>query len=317
MTTRNATRRWPCFSAVFCALLLTAPMASYGGENVACSAPQTKRQLSSMTCRDARKEAANRTFVLSGKPDQDGKVESLTIQVFEGTALKQTITEKDGPYSLSEDGVRLADYNFDGHVDLSLALGQEDIQGNAGSEFWLYNSETKQFEVSKEMNDKLWIDPTIDAKAKTLEVGGRSSCCSSETGTYHWVGKHLRTMERTVSGSTQVGRYLSDVLSLKKFANSKENNGSFCGDTTYHYNDEEKVTSLTISTDGGGPCSGSDLYLEQARGREKSSKGTLLDGALTHGNVTDIYKKGLLLSRTVTFNPPKTEDEVFDGDKEN
>jgi hypothetical protein len=89
---------------------------------------------------------------------------------------------------------------------------------------------------------------------------------------------------------------LSDVGSIQSFSQATP---LVCTTYTKLYNDVGRITKLIIETDGD-PCDDEHSYQNHGQGTDST-----LTGTRTHGNVVDVYQAGILMQRTIIYDPPK------------
>lgn len=301
------TWRVPALYAALLALQATAFAAPPATGDITCQDPVVSGTAFTMKCAYEH-QSMPLTLVMHGKIDDDRAVPE-TIEVRADGKLRQTLTvESNGVElnSLATQAFTSIDLNFDGYDDLQVWTATS-AGPNSGYAFWLYDPAKMQFDRREDLDDKFsGFELDSDPAAKTIGVSGRVSCCAWEVATYQWVGTQLLQTIDVESGGIIYGLLapdgpLADVPSVQAFVKASGDKGAICATRTDTLDATGAITKEVIETDGG-PCAddGSDDYRSRAIGLDKT-----LNGTRRHGNVTDLYKAGILLRRTIVYDPPK------------
>jgi len=157
----------------------------------------------------------------------------------------------------------LMDVNFDGYADIKLATSTS-AGPNMGYDYWLYEPKTGVFRATKLGEQLSGFDVMLDAKTKTINVNGRSSCCSWNITTYAWRGSALQAVES------------SDTLSFSPVAlPGFDPTATLCGSQTKHFNDAGLVTRVDFELDSVKDFTpGGDNICDKP---QLTAQGTLLD----------------------------------------
>ncbi len=237
------------FVTIFLSMAVIAPLYAKPGKNheikdsPICEKYIIKGRQISVKCAFPKSKDHIST-IISGSFEFYGDTNTVTENDIDWIHLSKLIIMKNGKKSqeiniestennirLSDflNAVRLMDLNFDGYDDIQL-LVLPTASVNAVYEYWLYNSDTQQFEHS-DLRDKLFgFDVTPDPKTKTIFIQSHSGCCYNWETTYHWVANELRKKTELYYGAI----VMSDA----------------CGQTITHYNDNEETISMDIESSG-------------------------------------------------------------------
>ena len=217
------------------------------------SADQTKTAGSRFSITCTARDNSHLLVVLSGSaaksPDGNDAFDKVTV--FRNGAKLQEIAAR-GEFCTGDDRlVEFVDINFDGFDDLKV-MTSTSAGPNAGFDYWLFNPNSGKFEHS-DIGDALsGFDVTPNARAKTISVTGRSSCCEWENATYKWIGPKLR-----MQSLSSIGLFNIDVPPLD------QDNPQFCGTQKKHFDDGGRLVSVDYQRDTSkGACSDGDSPAE-------------------------------------------------------
>lgn len=294
---------WRLVALCGVALLLT-PVAGHAAATITCEAPAVSGTSFAMTCAYTH-QSRPLTLVLRGAVDNsqhDLDTATATpseVMILDAGKLRQTLkVESDGvPLNgLQQQAFESLDLNFDGYDDLKVWT-ETSAGPNSGYAYWLYDPAKAMFVRQQDLDDKLsGFEVSVDPKTKTIATSSRDSCCAWSVDTYHWVNDRLMQLTEEESGAIDLGDTLSDVASVQAFHAIAP---LFCATRTHFYNDAGLITQEVIKT-AGDPCDDAQDYRQQAKRLDAT-----LNGIKRHGNVTDVYRDGLLLQRTIVYNPPR------------
>jgi hypothetical protein len=284
--------------------LLGASATCRAAPAITCEAPVVSGTVFAMTCAYPH-QSRPLTLVLRGAVDDtQHDLDTATAKPAEVTILdagkpRQTLkVESDGVSlnGLQNEAFESLDLNFDGYDDLKVWTATS-AGPNSGYSYWLYDPAKAAFVRRQDLDDKLsGFEVSVDPKTKTLATSGRDSCCAWSVDTYHWVTGKLMQISDVESGVIDLGDALSDVASIQAFRAATP---LFCATRTHFYNDAGLITRDVIET-AGDPCEDADDYRKTAKGLDAT-----LNGTKRHGNITDLYRNGLLLQRTIVYDPPR------------
>lgn len=289
-----------------CGALLLLPVSARAAAALECGDPEVNGASFSMTCRYAH-QSMPLTLVMHGAVDDadhdlsTARAIPRSIDIRDATGLRQTLAVA------SDDGVSLnelprqafisIDLNFDGEDDLQVWT-ETSAGPNNGYAFWLYDRPTRKF-VRREDLDALLsgFEIATDAAARTLSVSGRDSCCDWSVSTYHWVNAQLMPVSDEETGMLDVTESLGDVPAIRAFAAKSAAGMMICATVRRLYDAAGKINATVIETQGD-PCEDAQDY-RKAPGQPDSA----LTGTRRHGAVSDEYREGVLLRRTVGGDP--------------
>lgn len=293
--------------AVLCAVgVLLFPVASRAAPVIACQKPVLNGKNFAMTCSYTH-QSMPLTLVMRGTVrDDQHDLQTATaipveIDVQADGKVRQTLKMRsDGVWlsSLAKDAFESIDLSFDGYDDLKV-WSATSAGPNNGYAFWLYNPASGTFERRKDLDDKLsGFDVSLDPAKKILSTSARASCCEWDIDTYRWAGSRLLQISDSASGELFTGdaNPLGDVASIRTFIAAA---GGLCATDTTFFDDAGRITKEVIETEGG-PCDDAQDYRKTTKGIDKT-----LNGMKPRGNVTDDYRDGILLARTIVYDPPK------------
>lgn len=293
-----------------CGALLLLPVPARAAATVDCAEPVVTGASFSMTCRYAH-QSMPLTLVMQGTVDDaehdlsTARATPQTIDVRDATGSRQTLTVA------SDDGVLLNDLPQQAFTSIDLDFdGMDDLQvwtetsagPNGGYAFWLYDKPTGKF-VRRDDLDALLsgFEVSSDTKQRTVSVSARESCCAWSVSTYHWTNARLMPISDAESGMLDVSESLGDVPGIRAFAAKSAGGMMICATVRRLYDSAGKINGAVIETEGD-PCEDAQDYRKTAAQRDKA-----LNGTRRHGAVSDEYRNGVLLRRTVVFDPPKAK----------
>jgi hypothetical protein len=271
---------------------------------VNCQKPVIQVQSFIMTCA-YNHQSGPLTLVVHGAIDdpKSGNGLPTSIEILSDGKHAQTLAlqPEDSDALPLENLVGSLDLNFDGFDDLQILSGRG-AGPNSSYAYWLYVPARHLFEHRPDIDDDLsGFDVSADPKAKIIVTSGRSSCCQWDTQTFHWVNDRLLLQETSSRGGLMLDDVLGDVKSVQAFAAQA---GGICATHTLFYDDNNGITQETIETQGD-PCDEAQDYRKKAKIDNKT-----LNGLQKNGNVTDFYRNGVLLQRTLVYNPPKPAENT-------
>lgn len=285
-------------------LALSMPTAGRAASTISCAKPVVSGTTFSMTCAYAH-QPKPLTLTMRGTVDDaqhDPETATATpteIAVLDGGTVRQTLkVDSDGVWlnGLQKQAFESVDLTFDGYDDLKLWTSTS-AGPNNGYSYWLYDPVKAMFVRRQDLDDSLsGFEVTVDPKTKTISTSARGSCCSWSVDTYHWVKDRLVQISDQETGVIDPGDALSDVASVKAFRATQP---QFCATRTSFYNDAGLITKDVIET-SGDPCEDAQDYRKHAKGVDVT-----LNGTKQHGITTDVYRNGVLLQRTIVYNPPR------------
>ncbi len=282
---------------VLCGLaVLPAPTDAGAAAAIACEAPVVTGSTFVMTCTDAH-QSAPLTLVMRGTVDDD-IAKPTEIEIL-AAGVRQTLTlESDGvPLgALDQEALEAVDLNLDGYDDLKVMTATS-AGPNSAYAFWLYRPATRTFERRPDLDDQLsGFDVVVDPKTKTLSLSARESCCAWSVDTYRWANDRLVHISNELSGALDLGDALADVASIQAF---RETAPIFCATRIRIYDVAGRITQEAIETQGD-PCDDEQDYRKRTKVVDRT-----VDGTKRNGATVDVYRNGVLLRRTVTYDPPK------------
>jgi hypothetical protein len=293
------------FAALFGIGLLLLPSAGRAASRIACQKPVLTGANFSMTCTYAH-QSMPLTLVMRGavedaQHDKDtATAKPAKIAIFAAGKLRQTLSvDSDGVWlnSLQKEALESIDLNFDGYDDLKVWT-QTSAGPNSGYAYWLYDPSKRAFERRQDLDDRLsGFDVSVDPKTKTVSLSGRDNCCAWTIDTYRWANGKLAQISGEESGEFDLGDALSDIASIQAFGKTSP---QFCATRTSSYDAAGRITKDVIETQGD-PCDDPNDYRKAKKGIDKS-----LNGAKRHGNITDVYRDGILFQRTIVYDPPRS-----------
>jgi len=239
--------------------------------------------------------------------DDQFTIGTRTLEIRRNGTLRQTL---DLPKSeiwlgqLARFGLASLDLDFDGSDDLQIATSSPSAGSGLDKAFWLYDPKTQTFVRRPDLDTQLSGDDlTADPKTRTLKVSARAGCCAWRTTTYGWAEGRLLQTENTLAGYRIEGLLapdgpLADVASIQTFA--KTTGGAFCATRIDRYDPAGRITTETIETKDETCEQDAYDYRRHARAFDPS-----LDGTRHNGGGTDLYRNGILLQRTIVYDPPK------------
>lgn len=291
---------------ILCGLgLLLVPVTALAAPPViACEKPVVSGTNFTMRCAYSH-QSMPLTLVMNGTVD-DSQHDSdtttakpATIAILAAGQLRQTLTvESDGVWlnSLQTEAFESVDLNFDGYDDLKVWTDTS-AGPNSGYAFWLYDPAKGEFSRRDDLDGLLsGFDVSVDLATKSVSTSARMSCCAWAVDNYRWVNTRLVQISDEQSGALDLGDVLSDVASIQTF---RESSPEFCATRTSLFDDAGRITKDIIKTEGD-PCDDTQDYRKNAKGIDKT-----LNGAQQHGGVTDVYRDGILLQRTIVYDPPR------------
>jgi hypothetical protein len=291
------------FFALCGVIALVMPATGRAAATITCETPVVSGTSFVMTCVYTHKPKPL-TLVLRGTvedaqhPDA-GAATPAQITILDAGKVRQTLrVDSDGVLlnALQEQEFESVDLNFDGYDDLKVWTATS-AGPNSGYSYWLYDPVKAMFVRRQDLDDKLsGFEVSVDPKTKTLATSGRDSCCAWSVDTYHWVQDRLVQISDAESGLIDLGDALSDLASVQAFRATAP---QFCATRTRFYNAAGLITKDVIET-SGDPCEDAQDYRQHAKGLDVT-----LSGTKRHGNMTDVYQRGLLLQRTIVYDPPR------------
>ncbi len=291
---------------ILCGLgLLLAPTIGLAAPSViACQKPLVTGATFAMTCTYSH-QSMPLGLVMHGAVDdsQHDKdtttAKPATIAILAAGKLRQTLTvESDGVWlnSLQKDAFESIDINFDGYDDLKVWTDTS-AGPNSGYAYWLYDPAKGEFARREDLDTALsGFDVSVDPAKKTVSTSGRMSCCAWAVDTYRWANNRLVQISDEQSGTLDLGDVLSDVAGVQAF---RQASPEICATRTSVYDVAGLITKDIIKTEGD-PCEDAQDYRKSAKGIDKT-----LNGTQQHGGVTDVYRNGILLQRTIVYDPPR------------
>jgi hypothetical protein len=278
--------------------LLLVPASGQAASGITCDKPVVTGASFAMDCAYPH-HGTNLTLVMRGAVD-DTTAKPAEIAVLEAGKPRQTLTvESDGVFldSLQKEALESIDINFDGYDDLKVWTATS-AGPNSGYAYWLYDPAKDAFARRQDLDDLLsGFDVSVDPKAKTLSTSGRASCCEWDVDIYRWANDQLVKISGEASGALDLGEALSDVASIQTF---RETSPSFCATHTALFDAAGRITKEIIVTEGD-PCDPEQDYRKSTQRIDKT-----LNGTKPHGNMTDVYQDGILIRRTIVYDPPKS-----------
>lgn len=286
------------FLALCAVGLLAVPANGQAATSVACKPPVVTDATFAMSCAYAH-QSGRLTLVMRGAVEDATTAKPTAIDILAAGKQRQTLTvESEGvPLdALQKEAFGTIDINFDHYDDLKV-LTATSAGPNSAYAYWLYRPTTNAFERRQDLDDLLsGFDIATSPKTKTVSMSGRESCCAWAVDIYRWANDRLQQISHEESGEFDLGELLSDIPSIQTF---RETEPLFCATRTTLYDDSGRITRDVIQTEGD-PCDEAQDYRKNTKGVDKA-----LNGTKRHGNMIDIYKAGILLRRTITYDPPK------------
>ena len=265
---------------------------------IVCDPPAVTGQSFAMICSFAH-QSMPLTLVMRGTVEDESIAKPTEIAVLAAGKPRQTLSvESDGVLldALQKESLEAIDLDFDGADDLKV-LTATSAGPNGAYAYWLYRPATGTFEPRHDLDDKLsGFDVAVDPHTKTISVSGRASCCAWDIDTFHWANDRLAQLSHEESGSLDLGDALSDVAGIQAF---RATSPTLCATRTSLYDASGRITREVIKTEGD-PCDEADDYRKSTQGIDRT-----LNGTQRHGAVTDLYRDGILIQRTVVYDPPK------------
>lgn len=298
------------FLAVCAVGVVLFPLAARAAPAINCQDPVVTGQSFAMTCAYSHRSMPL-TLVLRGTVKGTMAL-PRTLEVRGDGKLRQTLSIADRPDGVDLTALQIAsiDLNFDGYDDLEVAI-YEDAVGmmrdeKTGLAILLYDPATQMFARRPDL-DELLSDPglTVDPATKTILFTGKTSCCSLGTDTYRWRDNRLMLATGSDSGDPPWGALfpkggaLADVASIQAYIKAPKATGSICATITNYYDGNGAITKEVIETEGD-ICDDKDDYRKNAKQIDET-----FNGDRRSGNRTDTYRDGILLRRTIVYDPPK------------
>jgi hypothetical protein len=236
------------------------------------------------------------SLTMRGTLEDDSTAKPTEIAILKAGKRLQTLTVESDGVLLDGLGIEAIDLDFDGYDDLKV-LTLSSAGPNGGYAFWLYRPAKGAFERRQDLDDPLsGFDVNLDPKTKTISQSGRNGCCAWSGDSYRWANDRLLHISDRNSGALDLGDALADVAGIQAFI---ETSASFCATQTRQYDAAGGITQEVIETEGD-PCEDEGDYRKRGKAVDKT-----LNGTKRHGNVTDLYRDGILLQRTIVYDPPK------------
>jgi hypothetical protein len=136
------------------------------------------------------------TFKLEGVAKESFyQISKLTISGADGK-FEQAITGLSTGFHASDDsyGLELADWNFDGFLDISLLRADGGSSGNSPHYYWLWDAQKNRFAENKQLTEKSELN-SLQIKSNEKQITGFSRAGPRE---YHTVVMEYRAGEYVI-----------------------------------------------------------------------------------------------------------------------
>jgi uncharacterized protein len=220
-----------------------------GASMLACAKPVLNGTAFTVSC-IAPNTPQKMKLTVAGSKGDFAELKNLTI-ARDGAAPQSF--KLDGQYyfdNLADSLIALIDVNFDGFVDVRLAVG---TSAGPNSEFswWLFDPKAGRFATSPIGEQLSGFEVWTDPKDKTVSVNARGSCCDWGTSTYIWNAGALKLVKTLDSG-------MFSAIGLPGMDGFEH---MICGEQTSHYNDAGLITRIDLALDGAADsqCEKDDL----------------------------------------------------------
>ena len=172
-------------------------------------------------CKEGQCSGKGQINIANHTIQQTFKLNNLEFNIANLTAQQTSISYKKSP-------ITLADFNFDGTLDLAIPKGNTGPYGSKAYDIYVQTLQGKLLYSSdlSELTDNFMGLPEINSKHKTLTTWAKSGCCYHVSSTWRVIPQRgLQEIAQTIWDTTESEQYV--VITERKWINGKWHEKSY------------------------------------------------------------------------------------------